>query len=88
MSFIFLVGIAFALFCVIFSFVVTGKGGKIFLGSLVIALALVALTFPRIRLYLNLGAVFLGLCCFVYLIGKGYMYNLRVFRGKASHDKF
>jgi len=88
MGFVFLVGIAFALFCVIFSFVVTGKGGKIFLGSLVIAFAAVALTFPRLHFYLNLVAVFLGLCCFVYLIGKGYTYNLRIFRGKASHDKF
>jgi hypothetical protein len=80
--------VAATLFCVIFAFVVTGRGGKIFLGSLIIVMAFTSLTFPQIRMYLNLGAVLMGLCCFIYLIGKGYLHNIRLFRGKASHDKY
>ena len=86
MGFVLLV--AATLFCVVFAFIVTGRGGKIFLGSLIIVMAFASLTFQHLRMYLNLGAVFLGLCCFIYLIGKGYFHNVRLFRGKASHDKY
>jgi hypothetical protein len=84
----FLLLVAVTLFCVIFAFVVTGRRGKIVLGSLIVVMAFASLTFPHIRLYLNLGAVFVGLGCFIYLIGKGYFHNVRLFRGKASHDKY
>ncbi len=77
----------FFIFCVIFALIVTGKSGKIFLGSLIIIGVFVTLAFPSIKLYMNIVFMIIGLGCLIYLISGGYMYNLRLLRFKKPHDR-
>ena len=79
---------AAALACVIFTFIITGYTGKIIMGSILIIGIFISLVIPNIRLYINIAGLIIGLGCFVYLIGAGYMFNLRVFRGRKPHDRF
>ncbi len=77
----------FFIFCIIFTLIVTGKSGKIFLGSLIIIGVFVTLAFPSTKLYMNIVFMIIGLGCLIYLISGGYMYNLRLLRGKKPHDR-
>jgi hypothetical protein len=69
------------------AFIVGSKSARIVLGSLVAAFAIGSFAFPRIRIYLNIVMMIVGLFCFVYLISAGYAYNIRVFRHKKPHDQ-
>lgn len=79
---------AAALACVVFAFIITGYTGKIILGSILIVGIFVTLTVPSIRLYMNVAGLIFGLGCFIYLIGTGYLFNLRILRGRKPHDRF
>ena len=77
----------FYVFVFILTFIITGKNGKIFLGSLIVIGVMVTLSFPSIKLYMNIVFMVIGLGCLLYLISGGFMYNIRILRGKKPHDR-
>jgi hypothetical protein len=77
----------FLLLLMVYAFTVVEKTGKIILGSFAVIFIILALGFPKIRIYLDIIALIAGIVCYIYLINAGYAYNIRVFRHKKPHDK-
>ena len=73
---------------VAWAFIVGSKSARIVLGLLVAAFAIASFAFPKIRIYLNIVMMIIGLFCFVYLISGGYAYNVRVFATRNPTIRF
>ena len=75
------IGQAFALACIVITFVVAGIRGRIVLLLVLAIIVLFSVVFPEYRQWIRVAWLVLGIVCAVYLLATGYMNNIRFIGG-------